>query len=252
MAGQLQCRGQQRRRVHIVADEGSEQAHLLLHQRTLVAMGKHRVEVDDLRRLAQPLRHQLDGIALEQGHPRGDSTHLGVPSRATQTILQQRGNQRLAFDQAHFTAQRRQHKGIAPEPRCSIQHPWPDTGLDAHGLGDHLPTATTELTPVRCGPLDEIHPYRPRCLRLEQLKLQAVRANLQSEFGRVLNFRQVETLRPLMGGSGELRSQRFDSNHRVACGHWASSGDGKPRIVPEHSRLRASVQRHMPKPPMST
>ena len=181
MAGQLQCLFKQQAGVQIVSDEGPEQPHLLFHQRAFFPVRKHRIEINDLRRFALPLGHQLDGIALTQAHAFDDSAHFGILATARQAILQQRSDQRLALEQDHFTTQGRQHEGIAPEPGRGVQHAGANARLDADRLGDHLTAAAAELTTMRGAPFDEIHPYRTRRLWTEQLQLQPGLAQLQGE-----------------------------------------------------------------------
>ena len=106
-------------------------------------MGKHRVEVDHLRRLAFPVAHDLDGVALEQPHPRHDRRHIEILRRPRQTILQQGTDQRLTLDQAHLAPQTRQHERILAQTRRRIQHPRAHALSDADSLGNHLPAATS-------------------------------------------------------------------------------------------------------------
>ncbi len=109
----------------------------------------------------------------------------------------------MTLDQTDLAAQRRQYEGITPEPGGGVQHPRSDTGLNAHCLGDHLPAAPTELTPMRRRTLYEVHPHRPRRLCLEQLQLQTGLAHLQRELGLGQLLRQTQALRPLASDCGE-------------------------------------------------
>ena len=79
---------QLRRGIRIVAHQRAKQAHFFLHQGGFLTMGKHRVQVDDLGRLAFPVAHQLDGIALEQVHAGHDRPYLGVLRSAGQAVFQ--------------------------------------------------------------------------------------------------------------------------------------------------------------------
>ncbi|MNN37950.1 hypothetical protein D3C81_1519200 [compost metagenome] len=215
MAGQGQGRLEQRRSVEVVADQRAEQAHFLLHQRALVAVREHRVEVDHLRRLTFPGAHQLDGIALQKTHAGRDRRHFEVPLRPRQAIFQQGGDQRLALNQAHFAAQRGENEGITAETGRGIENEGTDARLDAHRLGDHLPTAAAELPAVRSGAFEEVHAHRPRRVRAELQQLQTVLAQLQGEIRRrVVRQRQAEALRPLLRGRLEIGAQGLDDDTR--------------------------------------
>ena len=224
MAGQVQRRFQQRRGVQIIADKRAEQAHLFFHQRALVAVREHRVEVDHLRRLALPGAHQLDGVAVKQLHLRGNRRDIAIQRGAGQAVFQQGGDQRLTLDQGHAAAQTGQHKGITTQTSRGIQHPRPHARLHAHRLGDHLPAAAAEQPAMGHRTLDEIHPHRPRRLRPQLDQLQPLLAQLQGKL-RLALLRQPQALGPGSRVTGQVRSQGVHANcgarplviHRKIC-----------------------------------
>ncbi|MNO77813.1 hypothetical protein D3C76_689340 [compost metagenome] len=173
-------------------------------------MREHRVEVDHLRRLAFPAAHVLDGIAGKQAHAPDDRPHLVIRPGARQTILEQRCNQRLAFDQGHLATQAGQHERILAQAGRGIQHLRPHALGDTDCLGDHLPIATAEHPPMRRLPFDEVDPHRPRRLRAQLLDLQAVAADLHREPRRVVHQWQPQALGPGGGLRGKFRRQRLD------------------------------------------
>ena len=192
---------EQRRRIQIVADKGTEKAHLLLHQRALVAVREHRVEIDHLGRLA---RHCcISSMALPSSSLiRAAMAATSASAARAEAVVEQRRDQRLTLDQTDLAAQRRQYEASRPSPAVASSTR-SDTGLNAHCLGDHLPAAPTELTPMRRRTLYEVHPHRPRRLCLEQLQLQTGLAHLQRELGLGQLLRQTQALRPLASDCGE-------------------------------------------------
>jgi hypothetical protein len=171
---------------------------------------EHRVEVDHLRRLALPVAHHLDGVALEQLHARHDRRHVEIFRRPRQTILQQRTDQRLALDQAHLATQAGQHERVLAQPRRGVQHPWAHALGDANRLGDHLPAAAAVQTPVRRAALDKVHPHRSRRIRAELLQLQTLLADLQGELAVGHLQRQAQALGPLLGLRFKRRAEGLD------------------------------------------
>ena len=159
-------------------------------------MRKHRVQVDDLWRLALPVTHQLDGVALPQLHARDDGSHLNILSRACQAIFQQRSDQRLPLTQADLAAQSGQHESVAAQTRRGVQYARTNTRLDAYGFGDHLPAAAAELAPVSSTAFDEIHPNRSWSLITKLLELQAAFAKLQRELGLLHLQGKAQAYRP--------------------------------------------------------
>ena len=240
MSGQRQRRFEQRRRIQIITDKRAEQAHFLLHQRTLVAMREHRIEVDHLWRLPLPTAHQLDGVTGKQAHARHDGRHIEVQCRTLQAVLQQRRHQRLALDQGHLAAQAGQHERVTPQPRSRVENPWPNARLHAHRLGDHLPTAAAELAPMRRRPLDEIHPYRARGLVAQLDQLQPVITQLQGELGLAV-LPQAQARCPLSGRCGVLGVKGLDTDAGVVplVGHWLVLLKNHSKHRP-HGRYRRS------------
>lgn len=225
VAGQGQGRLQQRRSVEIVAHQRPEQTHFLLHQCALVAMGKHRVEVDHLRRLAVPGAHQVRRVAAEQTHPRGDRRHVGIAPGALQAILEQGGDQRLALDQGYLATQAGEDEPIPAQAGRGIQDARADAWLDADRLGDHLPAAAAELAPVGAGAFDEIDPHRTGGIRPQLQDLQALLADLHGELRLVVRRqRQAEPLRPAPRSLGAIGGQGLDMQAR-------SGGIGHGRAI---------------------
>ncbi|MNZ99835.1 hypothetical protein D3C78_1191750 [compost metagenome] len=171
MAGQGQRGLQQRRGIQVVAHQRAEQAHFLLDQRRLLPMREHRVKVDDLWRLTLPIAHQLNRITLEQMHARHNRRYLKIFGRACQTVFEQGPDQRLTLDQAHLTAQARQHEAILAQACRGIQHSGAHALGDAHGLGNHLSTAAAIQPAMGRAALNEIHPHRSWRIRPQLLQL---------------------------------------------------------------------------------
>ena len=99
-------------------------------------MGEHRVEVDHLRRVALPMAHHLDRIALEQAHARHDWRHVEIFRAPGQAIFEQGTDQWLTLDQAHLAAQAGQHERILAQPGGGIQH------TRAYALGEPVRATT--------------------------------------------------------------------------------------------------------------
>ena len=127
-------------------------------------MRKHRVEIDDLRRLLRPITNQLDRIAKPKIHALNDRPDFRIAQPARQTISQQCPDQRMTLDQRDTTTQLGEQKTIAPQTGCCIKDNRSNTRLNAHCLGDHLTAATAMQATMRDSPLKKIDTHRTRRL----------------------------------------------------------------------------------------
>ena len=119
-------------------------------------MREHRIEVHHLRTRGDiGQRRQAGGVDQLQPllQPAAD---FRVSIAARQAIIEQRGDHRIALQHPHATADRRQHKGIAPQAGGGINHIRQIIAFNAHRFGYRFAAAAAKLAPVGHRPADEI------------------------------------------------------------------------------------------------
>ena len=151
MGSDVQRRLEQAWRIRIVAGQLAEYPHLLLDQRRLVAVGKHRVEVDHLggeMRCGDQRRQLAGGIAVGQRQAGVNLGELRLAGSAAQAILEQGSNRRDALDHQHSRAEAGEHEGVATQARGGIDDRRLSGLAKPAGLGHQLAAAAAEAAPM--------------------------------------------------------------------------------------------------------
>ena len=119
-------------------------------------MREHRVEIDHLRARGDIRQcRQAGGVdQLQTILQPGADFRVRVASR--QPVVEQRSDHRITLQHPHATADRRQHKRIAPQPRRGIDHVREVAPFDADRFGHRFAATASELAPVRHRAADKI------------------------------------------------------------------------------------------------
>ena len=121
----------------------------------------HGIEIHHLRPWINITQCRQAG-GVQQRHtlpqPRAD---LRILIAALQAVIQQCRDHRITFQHPHPTAQRRQHKGIAPQTGSGVHHIRPVTALDADRLRHRFTAPSAKFAPMGHSAGDEIDVDRP-------------------------------------------------------------------------------------------